>query len=49
MNRPRASASAPTPLAFNLLEVLYLQLPGKGMVIDAMPLRAEFRVLLSGE
>ena len=33
----------------NLLEVLYLQSPGEEMVIHAMPLRAEFRVLLSGE
>ena len=33
----------------NLLEVLYLQLPGEEMVIHAMPLRAEFRVVLSGE
>ena len=33
----------------NRLEVLNLQLPGEGMVIHAMPLRAEFRVFLSGE
>ena len=34
--------------AGNLLEVLYLQLPDGELVIHAMPLRAEFRVLLSG-
>ena len=35
--------------AGNLLEVLYLQLPDGDLVIHAMPLRAAFQVLLSGE
>ena len=35
--------------AGNLLEVLYLQLPDVELVIHAMPLRAAFRVLLSGQ
>ena len=35
--------------AGNLLEVLYLQLPDGDLVIHAMPLRAAFQALLSGE
>ena len=47
-HEPTKSLCIGPDTAGNLLEVLYLQLPDGELVIHAMPLRAEFRVLLSG-